>query len=392
MLGNDPTAKSAILTQNVTPYTKTIRAAYSVALRTNRLAKAMPKMQAVVVRMVDLIDLERKAGPVDLQDVCVRMSMDMIGTVVWDMNFGALDGSTRLYETFRTASDVGLQFRIDPKTLLQCRLFPKSRKAQFCKDAIEQMAAEWQRLLNAAKERGDPAAVGEEPLWYLLRKTIDPETKAPLRDKDLVTELSTMMVAGMETTGHQLTWILAFLFTNGDALEKLMSELGEYRLITSRTAVSVKVLEEMPYLNAVIKEGMRVGHDILESTQRIATEDMTVMGYRIPKGTALCVPGNRWVDPGEDWSDPEVFRPERWLTEEDMSRKHYFPFSHGARDCAGQNLARLEMRLAMVYLLTRYEFELKKPLEELLQKTKTRLSTQATDGIWVDVIPRLLPT
>ena len=347
-------------------------------------------MHAVILSMIDLIERQRKAGPVDLQDVCVRMTMDMIGTVAWDANFGALDGSTGIYDTFQTAFDVGLQLRIDPRTQLRHRILTRSKQARLYKKAIKDMAAEWHRLLNAAKEREDPAE-GEEPLWCLPKKTVDPETKAPLRDKDLVTELSTMMVAGMPTTGHQLTWILAFLFANGGALEKLANELAEHKLSASQTeGISLKVLEEMPYLNAVIKEGMRVGHVILESTRRVATEDMTVAGYRIPKGTMLCVPGNRWVDPGEDWSDPGVYRPERWLTGEDASRKHYFPFSHGARDCAGQNLARFEMRLAIVHLLTRYQFELKKPLEELMRTTKTRLSTQAVGGVWVDVVPKPL--
>ena len=233
-------------------------------------------MHAVILRMIDLIERQRKAGPVDLQDVCVRMTMDMIGTVAWDANFGALDGSTGIYDTFQTAFDVGLQLRIDPRTQLRHRIFSRSKQARLYKKAIKDMAAEWHRLLNAAKEREDPAE-GEEPLWCLPKKTVDPETKAPLRDKDLVTELSTMMVAGMPTTGHQLTWILAFLFANGGALEKLANELAEHKLSASQTeGISLKVLEEMPYLNAVIKEGRDAGgsrHPREHSTRRDGGHD-----------------------------------------------------------------------------------------------------------------------
>ena len=88
------------------------------------------------------------------------------------------------------------------------------------------------------------------------------------------------------------------------------------------------------------------------------------------------------------WGDPHAFRPERWLTGEDMSQKYSLGFSTGPRDCIGQRLAMLEMRMALIHLVTRYQVKLEGSWEDLKNSAKDSFLIEAGNGVWVRITPR----
>ena len=392
MVDNDPTAKSMLTFQHITPYTRAIRAVYTSAMQTSRLKAAIPKVDAVLEGLIDVIEERRRDGSVDLQELCVKLTLDAIGTVALDTNLGGLDGSRHLQEAMIDVGHVMSRTAADPLKRMYYKLFPNSEGARHRRATIDRLSDEWKKLVAAVMEKEDPVD-GDEPMWYALKNTIDPDTGAPLTDREMISEIGTIIMAGMHTTGHQLAWTLAYLAAHDHVTDKLLAELRENGLCGSPSVdVDFELLGKLSYLNAVIKEGMRIAHVIMVHINRVVVEDMAIMGYRIPKGTFLCVPGNRWIGADEDWEDHEAFRPERWLSGEDVSKKRYFPFLYGPRDCAGQKLAMLEMRMAIIRLVTRYRFGLKKPIGELTNKTRSGISTEAIGGIWMDVVPRAVAT
>ena len=128
-------------------------------------------------------------------------------------------------------------------------------------------------------------------MWYTLRNTIDPDTGTPLGDKELASEIGTVVIAGMYTTGHQLAWILAYLAAQEDVVDRLLEEFHDHGLFGPHAQnANTEILGQLSYLNAVVKEGMRIAHITFLHGLRITKEDTVIMGYRIPKGTELCVP------------------------------------------------------------------------------------------------------
>ncbi|KAJ0789784.1 putative cytochrome P450 [Helianthus annuus] len=99
-------------------------------------------------------------------------------------------------------------------------------------------------------------------------------------------------------------------------------------------------MNNMVYLQAIIKETMRLYPAAPLSAPHESTEDCIVGGYTIPKGTCLLV--NIWKiqhDP-QIWTAPFEFRPERFLTsnkEIDVKGRHFelIPFGSGRRICLG---------------------------------------------------------
>jgi len=315
------------------------------------------------------------------------MTLDMIGVVAFDTNLGGLDDSRNIYELLKETAFVARMRFLNPFNRAYVSLFPNSKEAQRQNRTIGGLTAEWDKLTNEALNRDDPE--DDEPMWYALKNLKDPETNKPLSFESLRCEMGQVVLAGMETTGHQLAKLLAILACYPHIVEKLLAELRLHGLYGAGARdATFEDLGELTYLSAVIKEGMRLAYVLTGSFLRLVPRDMTILGYRIPRNTIIAALGTRAVMSDEMWGDPHVFRPERWLTGEDMSQKYSLGFSNGPRDCVGQKLAMLEMRFTIVELLKQYHLTLKGTLNDMFENSKDGIAIEALNGIWLQFEPR----
>ncbi|PWA79659.1 cytochrome P450 [Artemisia annua] len=120
-------------------------------------------------------------------------------------------------------------------------------------------------------------------------------------------------------------------------------------------------VESLTYLQAVVKETLRLHAPIPFLVPRKAGQDTNFMGYHIPKGTQLFV--NAWAigrDP-ECWENPNSFEPERFLGSKVDYKGHHFElisFGAGRRMCAGVPLAQRVLHLVLGSLLHEFDWEL----------------------------------
>ncbi|XP_073010202.1 cytochrome P450 93G1-like [Typha latifolia] len=148
-----------------------------------------------------------------------------------------------------------------------------------------------------------------------------------------------IITAGSDSTAASIEWALAELINRPEIRRKLQQELDQ--VVGKRRLVDETDLPNLPYLQAVFKETMRL-HPPAPILQRQSTKHIEVNGYDIPQGTILFV--NIWSigrDPNY-WEDPLEFRPERFLDSDvDMKGLHFqcIPFGSGRRGCPGMGLA-----------------------------------------------------
>ncbi|KAJ3696631.1 hypothetical protein LUZ61_000336 [Rhynchospora tenuis] len=116
------------------------------------------------------------------------------------------------------------------------------------------------------------------------------------------------------------------------------------RVIGRDRLVGEDDVPNLPYLNAVVKEIMRI-HPGAPIAYRISTQETTIAGYNIPANTTVAV---NLYSTGRDpkyWVDPDTFRPERFFEESyanlDVKGLHYqlIPFGSGRRACPGFGFA-----------------------------------------------------
>jgi len=161
--------------------------------------------------------------------------------------------------------------------------------------------------------------------------------------------VSLFFVAGHETTATILSWICSVLATQPQVLEKARKEVlekvpGEF---------TYELQKELPYLDAVIKETLRIHPAIILVGNRYVVKDTIIANVKVPADTSV---GFDMITMSYDpkiWGDPLVFRPERWFPENitKEQRMAWMPFSGGPRICIGMNFSLLEQKIFLVYLL-----------------------------------------
>ena len=388
-MGNNLHVKPIATHAGVTPYVKAIRRVYTKAVQSNNLRAAMPKTYDVMRKVIGIIESAREKGPIDIQKLFLGMTLDVICAIAFDMNMGGLDGSRDTLDLILAGGHITRDIYRGSLKSVYCKVFPRSKAGQHQSSVLNKLRNEWKLITDEILARDDPVN-GEEPIWYGMKHLTDPETKKRVDYDLLLAEVAGAVIAGMDTTGHQLSWIFALLATRPDVVNKILDELEHQGLYGStRRDLQFEDLSNLDYLNAVVKEGMRVAHVSSSNFRRRVPTDMNILGYRIPKGTLIVQPGNRAFNIDTDWSDPESFKPERWLgDDDDICRSHNLQFSTGPRDCPGQKLAMLEMRVAIAVILQKYEISLVGSYADLAHNAVDGIVIGAKDGIWSNFVPR----
>ncbi|KAK4066062.1 uncharacterized protein Triagg1_8371 [Trichoderma aggressivum f. europaeum] len=179
----------------------------------------------------------------------------------------------------------------------------------------------------------------------ILSSSLPPSEKEPAR---LRQEAQLVILAGQDTTA------------NPDKLAKLKEELVA-ALPDPDTVPTLAVVEKLPYLNAVIQEGLRMHPGALVRMTRVAPDNELVYNDKtsgqkwvIPKNTpitmtALPIQMNEKIFP-----DPTKFEPERWLENPRLDR-YLLTFSKGSRICLGFHLAYSELYIILAGLFRKYD-------------------------------------
>jgi cytochrome P450 len=203
--------------------------------------------------------------------------------------------------------------------------------------------------------------------------------------------LQSLIVAGIDTTATQLTWALSLLLNNREALKKAQQELDVQ--IGRERQVKESDIKNLVYLQAIIKETMRLYPAGPLPVPHKSMEDCTLAGYHIPAGTQLLVNFSKIHRDPHVWSDPNEFQPERFLTSHkgvDVKGQHFelLPFGSGRRMCPGISLALQVIQLTLATML--HAFEIATPSDEPVDMTeKIGLTDVKATPLEVHLTPRL---
>ena len=192
-------------------------------------------------------------------------------------------------------------------------------------------------LLRSAKNAREPA------LAAALVDATGP--LGPISDAELRDQLVTLLFAGHETTASAIAWTLFWLHSDGSVLGDLLAELAA-------TGADGADPADVPLLDAVIHEALRLSPPATLAGNRMPTVDTEFEGAPVAAGTVLtpCVYAAH-RDP-DRFPRPGRFDPGRFLGHR-LPPAQYFPFGGGIRHCLGRELALLEIRMIVAALLRR---------------------------------------
>jgi cytochrome P450 len=191
---------------------------------------------------------------------------------------------------------------------------------------------------------------------------------------DIFTACQSNIGAGSDTTAITLSAILYYLIKNPTTYKRLQDEIDEATMQGKISdPITFKEAQQLPYLQAVIKEALRLHSATgLPLARVVPAAGATIAGIDFPGGATVGI--NAWVAHQNTYIygvDAHIWRPERWLEFERDGKGakvegYFFAFGMGSRTCIGKNLSLLEISKLIPQLLKAFDFV----LDEELQNTK----------------------
>ncbi|KAJ6606201.1 cytochrome P450 [Mycena vulgaris] len=330
-----------------------------------------------------------------------KATLDIIGLAGFNYNFNSLasEGASELGAAFASISRAGA--RMNPIRILQSWIpafrIIVSHKIDATIDAAQKtMNRIGRKLLQDSKnemaENGTFEKGRSRDLLSLLVRANtakDIPASQQLSDEDVLAQVPTFLVAGHETTSTATTWALYALTQNMAAQTRLREEL--LRVETDNP--SMDQLNELPYLDCIVRETLRI-HAPVPSTIRIATQDDVVplatpftdvngimhetlnSGKRTDENEHSMIPILAMNRDKAIWGpDAMEFIPERWESETPISNAlpgvwgHMLTFIGGPRACIGYRFSLVEMKALLFTLVRAFEFELAVPAADIGKKS-----------------------
>ena len=182
----------------------------------------------------------------------------------------------------------------------------------------------------------------------------DVDSGEGMTDKQLRDEITTIFMAGHDTTSQTLSWILYELALNPRVHQKLKREVGQ---AFDPESVKIEHLSQLTCVNQVIMEGLR-HYPAISAVLRKPREKVEVNGVKMKPSSNLLINIYGMHHHPDYWESPEKFNPERFNATADKNRPAfvYFPFGGGPRYCVGSGFARMVMQVVLSSLVRHFEF------------------------------------
>lgn len=327
-------------------------------------------IREIMSKLLKIMD-EYKTKPINVFILWSDMAMDAV-TI---FSFGTKYYQSVLDDPFGLGEKIVMEFFTQSSSWFWDTQLPSLRKlvvpksvdvaTQKCYDWIETQFNESLRGIGDSEQTLVNTVLGEK-----AQSVAD-----PMFDKSRAkSECFDHIAAGHNTTATTLSYVYFSLARNPEVQDKLIEELrqfngGIYLTPDDYNSQIYSEVENLPYLNAVIDETLRVYSAIPGQEPRVAPKGGMI--WRGSKETPECLIPQGTVITIQPWSihrnkdvfiDPDHWNPDRWITDDKaklkVMHKNLIPFSAGARMCIGKNLALCEIKMNISNMMSRYRVKL----------------------------------
>jgi cytochrome P450 len=198
-----------------------------------------------------------------------------------------------------------------------------------------------------ARRRAEPDLAERDDVFSALLLAKD-EDGNRLSDREVRDELVTLLLAGHETTATGLAWTFDLVLHSPAVLARARADGDQY-------------------LDAVVKEALRIRPVIPGVGRVVRGEPFRLNGYVIPPGVEIN-PSIRMIHRRADlYPEPKAFKPERFLGPDAPDTYTWVPFGGGTRRCLGASFALMEMRIVLARVVERAALRPADPAREKVQ-------------------------
>ncbi|KAM5543262.1 hypothetical protein V8D89_003136 [Ganoderma adspersum] len=224
---------------------------------------------------------------------------------------------------------------------------------------------------------------GRDILSLLIKANMasDVPDNQRLTDEEVLAQVPTFLAAGHETTATATGWVLCELSKHAELQQKLREEL----LFVDSDTPTMEELNELPYLDKVVREILRLHPPVMLVNREAQRDDVIPVsepfvdangklqhGIEVRRGNRIFVGIAAFQTSKEIWGEDALeFKPDRWDSPPEAISStpgvwgHLFTFSGGARACIGYRFSLIELKALIFTLIRAFEFELAVPAQDV---------------------------
>jgi len=282
---------------------------------------------------------------IDVKPWLTRVTLDILGRSAFGIDFKAVNGGSSNYvNSYFTVID----YLLNPQGILAGSML---EYLTFTNRAEIRQAA--QTLVQMTKDvvehkSNNPKLDGQADLLDMFLSS-----HSQMSDIEVQSNIFIFFLAGHETTATALSFAFYYLAKYPQYTKIATEEVDRVLKGNTPTAESVK---ELSFIDMFNKEVMRISPPAGTVNPRKATEDLTLGGVEVPKGTVVTISIPTIHHLPEFWPEPDKFDPFRFSAENSKGRHpySYIPFSLGRRNCIGNTFSILEQRIFLAMFLQKY--------------------------------------
>ncbi|XP_031110328.1 cytochrome P450 CYP82D47-like [Ipomoea triloba] len=260
---------------------------------------------------------------------------------------------------------------------------------------MDSLVDEWLQEHRRKKDaKGDESTVCDDEKDFMdamLSRIEGIDLNGCSADTAIKATCMSMIAGGTDTVTVVLTWALSLMMNNPHVLKMAQEELD--MVVGKERKVNELDINNLIYLQAIVKETLRMYPAAPLGGPRMFTEDCTIYGFHVPKETWLFFNMQKLQRDPQVWSSPHEFKPERFINchkEVDVFGRNFelIPFGIGRRICPGTTFSLQMLHLILANLL--HSFELSNVSREGIDMTETvGLSNLKGTPLEILLAPRL---
>jgi cytochrome P450 len=326
------------------------------------LAKQEPALQQYTDLLIERLKEKVAASSISGHGVKVNLvdwfewfAFDLIGELAFGESFGCLDSSKHhpwikmIFSSIKVMAWAACTRYYAGLEPLLLRIIPaRIRKMQDDHYALA-LDKVHRRMASQSREDFMKPMLENNPGF---EKMSQPEVES---------SMAILILAGSETTATTLSGIGNALINNPLQLRALESEIRAS--FKTEGQITLKATQNLPYLNAVINEGLRICNPVAGGILRsVPKAGAIICGYSLPEGTHVLVNSTAMSLSDANFHRAGEFLPERFLPPEKRppafkgdQRNSQKPFGFGSRSCLGKSFAMGEMRLVLAKMIWHFD-------------------------------------
>ncbi|XP_075165472.1 cytochrome P450 6a8-like [Haematobia irritans] len=297
---------------------------------------------------------------VEIRDLSARFTTDVIGSVAFGLDCNSLhDPRTE----FRVKGDKAF-YTINPLFEMLASQYPKFFQWLGYKVFTKELIDFYSRIVRENVDYREKNSVKRNDFLDLLielknNPTEDGELQLTL--DDIIAQAFVFFIGGFETSSSTMTFALYELAKN-PAIQEKARESVRNSLAMHEEEFTYESLNEMTYIRQVVQETLRK-YPVAPTGRRTCRRSYTLPGphgFTIEPGVSILIPVYAMHHDPLNFPQPEIFRPERFTTEErkQLHPMAYQPFGAGPRSCIAERFGMMQSMLGVALLLNNFKFSI----------------------------------